>query len=340
MPQPEPPIVGQKGEMAFVICSNANWFWQGVFLLHRAAELNLGKNIDFYYYSMDPLADHLQPLLPNRATFVQWSGKLPKPEYGLLKHVTEETVLRIFAIGELCQSYDRVLYLDIDMFLRWGDLADLLSLPLGSYPMAAVLDISLWPSTPKRWFMRNYMSRYPENMQRSYFNAGFILANGPAWADNDITARAARVLSEDPKFCHFGDQSALNAVVAGHWLELSPGWNWQANVDYDFMIPMRNPRIVHFLGRYKAWSDVWFTHDEIYIRSIMEWLHRHELKEEIREIDERVLSASSERRRTRELSRTLKDPMAMRESVKGYLDLSKFADFSAGIKGFGWKEDR
>lgn len=326
--------------MALVICSDSGLFWQGIYHLQRIAGFDPDKKIALFYYVTEDIPPHLAKLLPKRVNVVRWAGKLPPQKYRISRYMTEATLLRIFALEELATSYDRVLYTDIDVFLRWGNLGDLIDLPTFLEPAAAVRDRSLWGTKPERWVARRYLPRFPEPAQRKYFNAGVLLANGPVWREQEISQRALKVLTEDPEFCHYGDQSALNAVIAGNWLELSPSWNWQTNSRYDFLIPTRNPRLIHFTGPLKPWSDKWARFDEYYGRSMHDWLMQNELREELSKLEDRVFLASRERRRTREYVTQTRDPFVMREDVKPYLDRADFADRRAGIATYGWRDDR
>lgn len=340
VPVAAPPVHLTPARIALVICSDSGLFWQGVYFLQRAAGFDPDGLMDLYYYINEPMPERYRRLLPSGVKVVHWDGALPKEDYGLASYITEATLLRIVALQELSERYDRTLYSDIDVFLRWGNLADLAALPRFDMPAAGVRDRSLWGTKPERWVARRYLPRFPAAVHNKYFNAGVLLANGPVWRDLDISARALRLLSEDPEFCHYGDQSALNAVIAGNWLELSPAWNWQANSRYDFLIPTRNPRLVHFTGPIKPWSDKWQRFDEYYGRSMHDWLAQNGLTEELEALTHRFFHASRERRRTREVIRRATDPMEMREDVKPYLDRTDFADTQAGIIGYGWHDDR
>ncbi len=124
--------------MALVICSDGGLFWQGIFFLQRAAAFDPDGQLDLFYYVNEPIPKRLLDLLPKRVSVVHWKGDIPTGGYGLASYITEATLLRIFALQELTSQYDLVMYSDIDVFLRWGNLADLKSLPEFPEPVAAV----------------------------------------------------------------------------------------------------------------------------------------------------------------------------------------------------------
>ena len=331
---------GDKPTMAVVICSDKGLFWQGAFFLQRAVGFDADHNIDFFYYCCDTVPEIIRKALPERVILVDWQGDLTKGSFGLSRHLTQATLLRLYAVQDLAAQYDLVAYFDIDIFLRWGDIANLRNLTFSGQPAAAVRDRSLWGRSAERWVRRNYLPRFSEAVRDKYFNAGFILANGPVWSSEDVSGRALAFLKTHPEVCHYADQSALNAVIDGNWLELSPTWNWQANMRYDFLIPSRNPRLVHFTGPIKPWSDKWKRFDEYYAQMMYDWMRASGLNAYLEELDHTRFTASFERRRTREFSSQRWDPMEMRQEVKPYLDRVDFADAAAGIETFGWFDDR
>jgi lipopolysaccharide biosynthesis glycosyltransferase len=56
------------------------------------------------------------------------------------------------------------------------------------------------------------------------------------------------------------DQAAINRVLAGNWLELSPAINMPTMVRNTFVSEVCRPVVTHFLGKYKPWHGPAFSY--------------------------------------------------------------------------------
>ncbi len=104
-----------------------------------------------------------------------------------------------------------------------------------------------------------------------YFNAGVMMLNADAWRNRQVSERAIEYLDRHAALVMHGDQDALNAVLAGELKELDLSWNVQLGaLEYFDRVgwpaerePLRarkaelvsDPKIVHFIGPSKPWSD-------------------------------------------------------------------------------------
>lgn len=324
-------------EMAVVVCSDRNLFWQAAFFLARSLASDREHRLDHYLYCSEPLDDRFRDVLGDRVKVIEKRAPEVDERVGISSHLTTTALLRIVALEELCPIYPQVAYSDVDVFLRWGSFAELIPLAGHDRPLAAVRDRSLWGDTPERWVSRNYFPSLPDGVMGQYFNSGILIANGPVYLEQEISPRALAFLRDHPEKCHYSDQSALNAAVNGDWLELSPSWNWQANMRYDHLIPLRNPRLVHFTGPVKPWRDRSRRFDEVYFFAMATWLEANGMQDILDALPDRRFHASRERMRTRMLKEG-HDPMAMREAAKAYLNRTDFADAAIGLQVYGWDE--
>jgi len=324
--------------MALVLCSDKNLHWQSAFALLRHARLDPGKTVDLFYYTTDAVPENLAKLLEPRVTVSHWMESIHDSGYGRPDYITKAAILRIFALNELTAKYDTVAYTDSDVFLRWGSFSDIGRLDLGDAPIAAVRDRSLWGAEPEHWVSKNYFPELPANTHGRYFNSGVLVANSSVWQSRRIGDAALDFLGRYPEKCHYGDQSALNAAADGDWAELSPSWNWQANMRYDHLIPTRNPRLVHFTGPVKPWKDKLRRFDEYYFQSMREFLLETGLESDFDVLAGSLFDSSKERLRTRMISERHDDLMAFRESAKPYLDRTDFIDVTQGVASYGWRD--
>lgn len=327
--------MSQRAEMAVVVCTDRNLFWQSAFFLARSIACDRGGQLDHYLYCSDPLDTRFRDVLGGKVTIVEKRAPDVDEQVGISGHLTTTSLLRITALEELCTEYAQVAYSDIDIFQRWGSFAELIPLAGHDRPVAAVRDRALWGDKPERWVTRNYFPNLPGGVMGQYFNAGILIANSRVYLKEDISGRALAFLRDHPDKCHYADQSALNAVINGNWLELSPSWNWQANARYDHLIPLRNPRFVHFTGPVKPWKDTLRRFDEVYFFTMAAWLEANGLRDILDSIPDRRFHASRERMRTRMLREAV-DPLSTRDAAKAYLNRTDFADAGIGLPVYGW----
>lgn len=88
-----------------------------------------------------------------------------------------------------------------------------------------------------------------------YLQAGFMLIDLDAWRCANFGQKCIGYLNTFPNHAPNWDQSAINAVVAGSWVELEPEWNTPAGF-YEEAIPrgVPLPAVLHYSGPYKPWQ--------------------------------------------------------------------------------------
>ena len=159
---------------------------------------------------------------------------------------------RIPAIEKAAQIYDRILYLDIDIFCAGPGINDLLEIPMKNKSLAAIMDVHLH-YRPKR-IIPEYRAYGSEHA--GYFNAGVLLIDGPLWLKEKRFEQIKRFCKKNPNILSRLDQSALNMVFYKDWLELSPVWNWQYSKRNAYISVHAGPRLVHYVGDSKIWDVV------------------------------------------------------------------------------------
>lgn len=168
--------------------------------------------------------------------------------------------LNLFAPHFLSNEYDRLILCDVDYDIRSPDMPRLFDLEMKSYPLAAMRDIiGIHPTYAQANYERYYA---PADLPVTtpYLNGGFQVIDVKAYLAENIAERAlASTLKRGgPKY--LGDQRALNAVLRGDWMELSPNCNWAAIWPKQrawhgmYLTELLNPCGVHLLGAAKPWS--------------------------------------------------------------------------------------
>lgn len=246
----------RKAEGAFVVCSDANWLWQSAFVLQQAIDSDPQGRLDFFYVTdFDPTGSPLSRLLDPRITVLTLKDDLAEVALTGSDHVPKATFLRLFALERLATRYRKVIYADGDVFLSWGSWADLLDLPDSALPIAAVAGRSVWFNHPRMRYGRRYRQALCAAMGDRYLNSGVLVVNSGPYLAQDMSRRSLAFFRDNPSLCEQGDQSALNAVLAGNWDELSPSWNWQVATHNLPVLARLHPRVIHFTGPIKPWND-------------------------------------------------------------------------------------
>lgn len=173
----------------------------------------------------------------------------------------------LFWASYLPPSVRRVLFVDGDTLIR-ESVRPLWEHDLGDSALAACRDLSspaiASPMGVTAWRELGLDGRLP------YFNSGVMLIDRERWVREKVESAAVEYLDRYAEQVIYYDQSALNAVLAGGWTELSLRWNYLVNQE----VPIRNnwshayayvdaadldrsradPAIVHFAGPFKPWK--------------------------------------------------------------------------------------
>jgi hypothetical protein len=87
-----------------------------------------------------------------------------------------------------------------------------------------------------------------------YFNAGVLLVDVAKWNSEGLGERALSFVRANPDLCVLPDEDALNALLDGNFLQLSPIWNMSplsaaSRVVREAALPV----ILHHSGEDKPW---------------------------------------------------------------------------------------
>ncbi len=159
----------------------------------------------------------------------------------------------------LDDRYDKILYIDADVWIGDRSVSDLFHLDFQGRAVAAVRDAAeIVRGNAGDWLA--YKRQLGLHANAGYFNSGMLLINRPAYRQRRIGEQCLDYLSSGKYRGNFNDQSALNAVLAGDWVELSPVWNWMYATRWELTRRVA-PAIVHFIGPSKPWADRKSRHD-------------------------------------------------------------------------------
>jgi lipopolysaccharide biosynthesis glycosyltransferase len=205
--------------------------------------------------------DDLPAAMRARIALLPWAEKGSTHGLPLGRHITPAAYRRLFLPEVLPEHYERILYLDSDVAVVRPGIGRLLQLPLGDKPVAAAIDMIFlkdFENGPLTAEFRAYRAGLGLSLATPYFNSGVLLIDRANWQRRDVTGQALAFLRENADRCLFHDQSALNAVLRGEWLPLSPRYNFMG----DFLLldieTVLAPVVLHFVNHPKPWHfDQW-----------------------------------------------------------------------------------
>jgi lipopolysaccharide biosynthesis glycosyltransferase len=170
--------------------------------------------------------------------------------------ISAASLIRLLVPELLADRYDRVLYLDADTEIC-GDLAPLFDLDLAGRVLAAA------PAARSAGRLSREAARQRDAHFRAlgmtepyrYFNDGVMLIDVARWTAERLGERALDFIERNPALCRLPDEDALNAVLDGRIQDISPVWNFRA----DMMLSPRAAELVapvirHYDGPHKPWK--------------------------------------------------------------------------------------
>ncbi len=234
---------------AVYFCVDAKFYPFALFVADQIATKYPQRSFDLCLISAEPLPEH--PLMTRhdirriQIDARAWGARLPADE-----RISFAAYLRIMAPALLAQDYDRMLYLDADVFYQRGDLNRLLSLNLGGRAVGAVRDM----------VQLRKPDRVPEDFRPfdlpfgKYFNSGVLLIDVQAWMAQQITEKALDFAAQNALKLMAHDQTALNVTLRDNWAELSLVWNYEYSHQTMYFMGFFDVCFVHFIGRRKPFN--------------------------------------------------------------------------------------
>lgn len=164
------------------------------------------------------------------------------------------TVMKLLVPGHLAGRYRKVLLLDADLTIH-NDVSNLFRLEMGNTALAAVPAARVPAAEPPdewAWWETHFASLGMTFPYR-YFNVGIMLIDTENWVRSELAERALAFIRRNESICYFPEEDALNAVLDGDLIELSPIWNMRPRPLFDLR-KLINPVIVHHAGPAKPWK--------------------------------------------------------------------------------------
>jgi len=158
-------------------------------------------------------------------------------------HYSTAVYYRILMPAILQGTAGRVLYLDSDIICI-GSLAELAHLDIEGSSVAAVMDVQRVADEKKQELHLQH---------DNYFNSGVMLIAVEKWNEADLSSQVLHVLSENKGKFSLVDQDALNIVLDGKVVPLSPVWNQVYDLGQMTHDPIPGTVFLHYTGSVKPW---------------------------------------------------------------------------------------
>ena len=242
----KPDFVRRK---AVAFCCDDNYLPYALFAACQIAELHPERDFDICICDTEP------PVIPVSLAHygirsVGIASEKSLVEFELDARRTQSAYYRLLLPRHLGNDYERILYLDADIFVQGGDISELLEIDLRGRAVGAVRDNQQW-RTPDRMpheFRDFGLTNAP------YLNSGLLLIDVPTWNAKGLTEQMLAFGELHAEQLRRHDQTLINCVLHGDWTELCPTWNWQYSRAARFYEAMICANIVHFIGPTKPWN--------------------------------------------------------------------------------------
>lgn len=243
------PLTPATSRKAVAFCCDHRYFAYALFAATQIAELHPDRDFDICICGAEEMAipDTLRHLSIRSVTLIPGTTF---STFGLDARRSESAYHRLLLASQLGRDYDRILYLDSDIHVQGGDMSRLLDIELDDRPIAAVRDNPQW-RTPTRLTKDFKALKLP---YAPYFNSGVLVIDTHAWRLQEVEKRALAFGAQHGPRLKRHDQTLLNAVLRGHWAEISPMWNWQYSKTTRLHEALLSAHIVHFIGPSKPWN--------------------------------------------------------------------------------------
>lgn len=167
--------------------------------------------------------------------------------------ITVASFLRLFIPDFVADSTRRILYLDADIYLENDRIFRLFDLEMCGLAVAAVRDIRLVYTAAQKYLAAELAkARVPAER---YLNGGLLLIDRSKFHDSKIGTRTLKTAARR----YLRHDLALNRILAGKWMELSPAMNAPMDLREALVSNGWVPNVTHFIGTTKPWHGPRFA---------------------------------------------------------------------------------
>jgi lipopolysaccharide biosynthesis glycosyltransferase len=261
---------------AICLTPDRRFFGPALCVASQIIDCGLPKDADLFLVCEEgdlwPRYDELDEAVRRRlnlivASFDDITRDLPSNDHG--EHAITR---RLFLDRVLPAHFDRIIPVDSDMMIVNEGLAPLVALDLKGAILAAATDMISYMDFGGhlRHEFQTYRSALGMAPETLYFNNGLTVIDRALWSKSELGERTLRFIAENRQVCLRFEQSALNALLKGSFIRLSPRFNFMGDfMRLDLEDEVR-PNVFHFVNRPKPWQRGWVGEPR-FARAFKEW---------------------------------------------------------------------
>ena len=180
-------------------------------------------------------------------------------KYPITKYWSVAMYLR-YLLPLIINKVAKIIYLDADIICL-NDLCELVSLDLGDYPLAAIVD------------MENNVIKRKNKLRLTsgkYFNSGLLIFNVNKWEDGIYLDKLMNYIENNKDDLIFPDQDALNVIIDNDVLYIDKKFNRLLAKKDDYYSTV----MLHFASHPKPWSKFWYLNacvDTFFLKKYKEY---------------------------------------------------------------------
>lgn len=187
-------------------------------------------------------------------------------------HLSLAAYSRVFLPQIFIDDYERVVYLDADVYIRRPFFNELMKITDGfeeSFCIAASPDITELnrQSRTKNGItplVSQYLETYHE-VNHLYRNSGVLVFNVSNYVEKNVIEKIFSTAFDTQSNLRCHDQSAINLAMKGEMPLIPFEYNWQLHETNYRLINKLDPYIIHFISTNKPWVSN-YVHTQPYIK--------------------------------------------------------------------------
>lgn len=240
---------------AVYICCDGHWLPLAAFLALQIIEREQARDFDVMIVVAEPF--EVPAVLKGSAVnLAQW---IPGHDFDALpvnRSIPLAAYTRLFVPALVAEHYDRLLYLDSDIFLERPGLSEFLSMDLGGKPIGSGADVKTMLSDTyvKSVGMLDYWRRLGVGDTAIYRNSGVLLIDVATYMADECLPRMLDFARRRHGDLKYHDQSLVNAVLLDEMTLLSPKWNFPDIPGFEALERDVEPLLTHYVARPKPWE--------------------------------------------------------------------------------------
>ena len=175
-------------------------------------------------------------------------------------HISEATYYRLFIDKYLPKNIQNIIYVDADMICLKNPIDEIErkinKLNTSNFVFCAKTEIrnNLEPEDIKEKMKNSFFQKYWPferlNINKIYFNAGFLIINMDRWRENSLTNEFLKHMDIIRNRIVTWDQDVMNSYINGDYVELPIKFNCLAE---KLLQLTEVPYFIHFSGSKKPW---------------------------------------------------------------------------------------